>query len=100
MLGRPRALLSIEESQSLIDVEEAYNAGILQYDSALDQIRNRVNSGKIVESFGSRIDFLLNGILKSFTAVRGCKVIRERAQRVALLKASIRSAGQSFSSNN
>ena len=97
LLGRPRALLSIEESQSLIDVEEAYNAGILQYERALDQMRNRVNSGKIVESFGSRIDSLLNGILTSFYGrTRGCRVIRERAQRVALLKSSIRAAGQSL----
>jgi len=95
--GTPKAILTASERESLFAVEDAYSAGIAQSEAVMNQWRSRVSNGKVVENFGKRAEALVDGIKKSFFArTLGCRVVRERADRVSLLTMNIRNTAENL----
>jgi hypothetical protein len=95
--GAPKAILTASERESLFAVEEAYSAGIAQSEAVMNQWRSRVSNGKVVENFGKRAEALVDDVKKSFFArTLGCRVVRERADRVSLLTMNIRNTAENL----
>lgn len=95
--GAPKAILTASERESLFAVEEAYSAGIAQSEAVMNQWRSRVSNGKVVENFGKRAEALIGDVKKSFFArTLGCRVVRERADRVSLLTMNIRNTAENL----
>jgi len=93
----PKAILSASERESLYLVEDAYSSGIAQSEAVMNQWRSRVNEGKIVENFGKRVEALNEDVKKSFFAkTLGSRVVRDRADRAALLTMNIKSTAETL----
>jgi len=95
--GTTTAVLSSVERESLYVVEDAYCKGIAQLEMTINQFRSRVNSGKVIQNFGKRVEKMTSDISKAYyEATMGCNIVRERANRATLLSANIRRAANTI----